>query len=489
MKAIIFARVSSKEQEDGQSIPAQVRRLTEYALRKNLIIAETFQITESSTKDTRKQFENILHYIKKSKEPIALITDTVDRLQRSFRETPLLDELRRQGKLEMHFLREGLIINQASSNAQLMQWDMGVLFASSYVRQLGDNVKRSQEECRKNGQWISKAPYGYKNISLPSGQKSIIVNEEQAVFVRKAFTLYQGGLHSYQTVATELRAQGFAPTDRKASATARTIELILKNPFYMGMMYVKDELQRHQYPALISEFAFNEVQRVIHNHHKKPVQYAGKPILLRGFITCDTCDGTVSGYIKKGKYVYYSCHNSKRICQKVCFTEQELLGAIMPHFHSIVLTNEQITEIGDYIEQVEAQEHAVIQQQHEVAHKRSTLIRERISRLIDMHVDGTIDAEFYHLKLEEYKTEQLEVMRVLQSKSTGGKTERLAAEDVLRLAQKAGQLFISSSFDEKRQLLKFFTSNLRLTAEKLDVELREPFRTLAYSQDQHIWRD
>ena len=35
MKAIIFARVSSKDQEDGQSIPAQVRRLTEYALRKN----------------------------------------------------------------------------------------------------------------------------------------------------------------------------------------------------------------------------------------------------------------------------------------------------------------------------------------------------------------------------------------------------------------------------------------------------------------------
>lgn len=34
MKAIIFARVSSKDQEEGQSIPAQVRKLTEYALKK-----------------------------------------------------------------------------------------------------------------------------------------------------------------------------------------------------------------------------------------------------------------------------------------------------------------------------------------------------------------------------------------------------------------------------------------------------------------------
>lgn len=115
MKAIILARVSSKEQEEGQSIPSQVRRLTEYALKRNLQVENTFQITESSTKETRKQFDQILSFIKKSKQPIALITDTVDRLQRSFRETPLLDEMRKLGKLELHFLREGLIINKDST--------------------------------------------------------------------------------------------------------------------------------------------------------------------------------------------------------------------------------------------------------------------------------------------------------------------------------------------------------------------------------------
>jgi site-specific DNA recombinase len=72
MKTIILARVSSKDQEDGQSIPSQVRRLTEYALKKNLKVVQTLQITESSTKETRKQFSEILAYIKQSKEPIAL---------------------------------------------------------------------------------------------------------------------------------------------------------------------------------------------------------------------------------------------------------------------------------------------------------------------------------------------------------------------------------------------------------------------------------
>jgi site-specific DNA recombinase len=60
MKAILLARVSSKEQEEGQSIPAQERRLREHAERKNLIVNRVYKIRESSTKDIRKEFEKIL---------------------------------------------------------------------------------------------------------------------------------------------------------------------------------------------------------------------------------------------------------------------------------------------------------------------------------------------------------------------------------------------------------------------------------------------
>lgn len=230
MKAIIFARVSSKDQEDGQSIPSQVRRLTEYALKKNFTVESTFQVTESSSKDTRKQFDQIIAFVKKSKESYALITDTVDRLQRSFRETPQLDELRRQGKLELHFLREGLV-NQASNSAQLLQWDVGVLFASSYVRQLGDNVKRSQEQCIRNGQWISKAPYGYKNVALPSGQRTIEINPEQAPFVIKIFNGYAQKNNSFQTLADKMKAEGFPLTARGKSITDEQLRSYSKTRF------------------------------------------------------------------------------------------------------------------------------------------------------------------------------------------------------------------------------------------------------------------
>jgi site-specific DNA recombinase len=488
MKAIIFARVSSRDQEDGQSIPAQVRRLTEYALKKNFKIESTFQVTESSTKETRKQFDEIIAFVKKSKESYALITDTVDRLQRSFRETPLLDELRRQGKLELHFLREGLVINQHSNSAQLLQWDVGVLFASSYVRQLGDNVKRSQEQCIRNGQWISKAPYGYKNVALPSGQKTIEINQEQAAFVVKIFEEYAKGNNSFHTVAVKMKANGFPLTARGKSVTDRTVELILKNPFYIGMMNAKGQLHPHKYPKLISEELFTLVQKVIANHHKVPVQYAGKPILLRGLITCKNCGGSVSGDIKKEKYVYYSCHNSKRMCTKKWIKEETLLKEMLGCFDQIKLTDDQITEIVDHIEEYEIQEHELVKSSQRSLNEKLNLTQERISKLIDMHIDGKIDAETYHFKLEEYKREQQNLILEIKSYNTDNKVELVAARDILELTRQAKEIFMSSKLDEKQQLLSLFFSNLTLDVEKLDLELREPFKMITMSYDQTTWR-
>ena len=488
MKAIIFARVSSKDQEEGQSIPAQVRRLTEYAIRKNFTIEKTYQVTESSTKDTRKQFDQIIQHIKKTKEPIALITDTVDRLQRSFRETPLLDDLRKKGHLELHFFRENLIVNQQSNSAQLQRWDIGVLFASGYVRQLGDNVKRSQEECLRNGQWISKAPFGYKNISLPSGKRTIEIAEQQATFVTQIFELYAQGNNSFHTIAEKLKPKGLK-SSRGKKVSARTIELVLKNKFYYGVMHVNGKDYPHKYPGLITRAFYDRVQSIIKNHHKAPAQYAGKPILLRGLITCIKCGCMVTGDVKKQKYTYYSCNNSKRICTKRWIREEKLLAEILHRFDQIKLSDKQIIEIVDSINHWESTETELQNKALSRLNDRLDLVKQRTSKLIDMHIDGNIDSETYHFKLDEYKREQQAIMVDIQSYSSEQRQADVGtAETVLILAQKAKEIFMSSNLDEKQQLLNFIFSNFTLNDEKLDVELKEPFNNMVFSEDQHIWR-
>jgi hypothetical protein len=93
-----------------------------------------------------------------------------------------------------------------------------------------------------------------------------------------------------------------------------------------------------------------------------------------------------------------------------------------------------------------------------------------------------------YVKLEEYKREKQDLTVQLQSYNGDTKAELIAARQILNLAQQAKELFMSSKWDEKQQLLRFFYSNLKLNAEKLDVELREPFKMMSATHDQHVWR-
>lgn len=61
MKAVILARVSTVEQD---SIGAQMERLNRYIGDKNLEIIRRFEIVESSTKDTRKKFDEMMEFVK-----------------------------------------------------------------------------------------------------------------------------------------------------------------------------------------------------------------------------------------------------------------------------------------------------------------------------------------------------------------------------------------------------------------------------------------
>lgn len=85
-KAVILARVSTDEQEKGYSIDAQLHRLKEYCARKELEVIESFTVVESSTRGERKQFHEMMTFVKRQKQCIAVVADKVDRVQRSFKE-------------------------------------------------------------------------------------------------------------------------------------------------------------------------------------------------------------------------------------------------------------------------------------------------------------------------------------------------------------------------------------------------------------------
>ncbi len=93
MKTILFARVSSREQEEtGYSLPSQEKLLKDYAERKDFKISKKFSISESASgKYQRKSFDEMLDYVKKNDIKI-IVCEKVDRLTRNLRDAVLIND-------------------------------------------------------------------------------------------------------------------------------------------------------------------------------------------------------------------------------------------------------------------------------------------------------------------------------------------------------------------------------------------------------------
>src|SRR5262245_38362582 len=103
-EAVIYARVSSKDQEkEGFSIPAQLKLLREYALRNDFNVRTEFIDVETAKAAGRKQFGEMLQFFNRNTQCRVLIVEKTDRLYRNFKDYVTLEEL----DLEVHLPKEG----------------------------------------------------------------------------------------------------------------------------------------------------------------------------------------------------------------------------------------------------------------------------------------------------------------------------------------------------------------------------------------------
>ena len=204
----------------------------------------------------------MLEFAKAQNETVAIVADAVDRFQRSFKESVLIDELIRKEKIELHFYREAMVIGKGASSTDILRWDFSVMGAKSYVLNLSENVRRSLEYKRRNGEWGGKAPLGYRNVRDANNKSALIHDPERAFLVRMLFEDYAKGCFSISgDLVQKAREWGLRNKTRKGGQiSASQIQHILMNPFYYGAMRVKDKLYPHIYPPLISQDLFDRCE-------------------------------------------------------------------------------------------------------------------------------------------------------------------------------------------------------------------------------------
>lgn len=199
---------------------------------------------------------NMLECIKNQEEPIALIIDGVDKLQRSFKEIPILEKLRTSGKIEIHFLRENQVLDKKSNSAQLMAYQMFVMMAASFANSISDNVKRGFSEKRRNGESLGHAPIGYL-----TKDGEVTLDPFKSILVRELFEEYSMGLISIPELAYKYGKRGLTTKSSKPISKSQVDRMISK-PFYYGLIEDFDEdgnpIERpHKYEKLITKELFD----------------------------------------------------------------------------------------------------------------------------------------------------------------------------------------------------------------------------------------
>lgn len=490
-KLVLVARVSTADQLEA--LPAQKLSLEQYAERKNYS-ANEFEYHEfiesaaygktrnplgdgADTKIKQKFFELLQHIKGVSQKGECIVAfDKIDRFSRdsSSDERSQLTALMRAGRIELHFPSDNLYVTKDSPAADLFRLDIGVALASYYSSSISDNVRRRFRQLLADGQWPHRAPVGYLNLRKSEKETTIIVDEERAPYIVKAFELRAIGL-PYEVIAKQLADEGLRSANGRIIGKAY-IEKIINETFYYGVMVHGGKSYPHKYPSLIKRNLFNQCKEVKQQRKHDMTKHDSEWFTLKKIVKCGRCGRAVSSYWGR-KNVYLRCSgtglkscgnpNSAEALLLDDMTADVTFAKIPTNFIGSVITElkqrheDNQTYYANNVDQLR-REHGGIQG------KMETLYNDRL--------DGRISAERYDELVASMEARQQELDDQLSKLANNNKSFIVTESYLLDLCQKAANLFACSNYELRQQLLSFMFSNIELSDKKLSYTLNDPFR-------------
>lgn len=498
-EAVIFARVSSREQSRGQSTTAQIMNCQKYCDEHGISVIKTFNIVESSTRGERKRFKEMLEFVKARNKKTLIIADCVDRIQRSFKESVELKDLAEKSVLEIHFLREHLTITDHSTSNEQIQWNVTVLAAQSYVDSLRDNVNRSMQINWSNGLWQSFAPLGYLNTKDEKGNATITLDPVRAPLIKKMFEEYMTGQYSVKGIAKWARDNGLTmrktPNKPERNIPTSTIHTMLQNPFYYGVMVVKGIRIQHIYPPIIDEILFERVQDILHGRCRLPAKssYGEKQFLFRGLVRCATCGHTMSPEKHRkpsGKeYIYLRCSHLHNGCSQKPIREEELLLQLEQELTvNCKLSDEALTYIRNLVQNDLEKENQFKVGTEKYISKRITELKLRKQKLLSAWMDGDIDKESYHTNMESTEKEIQEQEKIYDSYVETGTNILETVDNVEKVFKNPLFFFKSSKVEVRSAFLRLILSNCYVEGQKARFSLKKSLSLFVKNRDFELWQ-
>jgi DNA invertase Pin-like site-specific DNA recombinase len=474
--AVVYARVSSKEQEkEGFSIPAQLKLLKEYASAQGFTVLQEYVDVETAKQTGRAAFGEMVAYLKRNPKVRIMLVEKTDRLYRNLKDWVTVDEL----GVEIHFPKEGVVLSRDSRSSEKFMHGIKVLMAKNYIDNLAEEARKGMQEKAEQGIWPTKTPLGYRNITASDGKKIIATDPAIAPLITRLFETYASGTLSLKEVARTARTWGLRYPRTGAPVPVSTVHTILRNRLYSGEFDWNGRRFTGRHEAIVSPELWERVQDVLDGRNAHKTRRSKHDFAFSGLITCGHCGCALVGEIKKQRYIYYHCSGFRGKCPEPYVREEvierqftETLGRLT--FDDEVLAWVRIALRESHTDEKREHEAAIMRLQDEYNRLQS-----RIDTMYIDKLDGRIDAAYFDRMAAQWRDEQARCLRDIEWHQNANRSYLEEGIHLLELARSARQLFERQEPREKRRLLNFMVSNCSWKGGALTVRLLQPFDLLA----------
>src|SRR5215468_10354519 len=493
--AAIYARVSSEQQREENTIASQTASLIEFAKSHDLEVPKEWVFEDegySGATLQRPGLERVRDLAAEGQIQVVLAYSP-DRLSRKYAyQILLIEEFTRQG-VETLFVKSP---QGDSAEDQLLVQFQGMI--AEYERaQMLERSRRGKRHRAHAGEVsvMSGAPYGYRYIrKTDEAPAAYIIDEAEARVVRRIYEMYTvEGLTMCEITRWLISKR--VPTRKAARWERSVVWAILRNPAYRGLacfgktrISARTRVMRAQrrlgvttpsttpgherpreewieipVPALVTEESFARAQELLHQNKIRSRRRTIAPSVVQGLVSCAKCGyafSRTSTQTSARKIHYYKCIGSESwrklggpVCDNGRFIRQELLDQIV--WAEVIRLLEDPTliqrELDRRLEAARASDPTTKREQS--LQRESTHVSKGIERLLNAYQEGL-------LSIEQLR-ERMPVLRQRQ--------QALSAE----LQAVADQTNDRAAFLRLAETLTAFLARLRSSAETLSVLERQ----------------
>jgi site-specific DNA recombinase len=330
----------------------------------------------------------------------------------------------------------------------------------------GRRVSIAMQKKFDDGAWPGWAPLGYVNVQK-DGKRWVETDPDRFPLVRFAFTEYATGTYSQEQLCEVLHAKGLR--DRRGCRMQRgTLNLMLANPFYWGLMRWHGRERMGNYPPLVDRRTWDRCQAVTAAHSRYVSRSRKHAFLLTGLSVCAACGKhhTHSVVAARNNARYYHCDSRTR-CPQPYVPADDLERRVATIMAGIRLSDDFIASVLDKVRAVWAERTGMTDHERSVLLRRKTQLEQQRETVEQKLLSGLLADDAFQRHMPRITRELDDVTRTLDDLERSRRLDTDGLRELLLLARDIPKAYAKALPARKRQYAGFFFKEFRVRDRKI----------------------